>query len=195
MAAQPAQAADAPDAAALDAPLDEIVVTAEKRPQSLQTTPISISVLNSEALTNRHVQSLLDLSDGAIPSLRAAPFYSRGSALIVNIRGVGVLSDGNQPARDQGVGVYIDGVYLGRAQGLGTAIYDVESIEVLKGPQGTLLGRNTEGGAVSITTRKPSGEFHMNTTAGMGNFRQLQGGGTMAAFIDLQRRLCVRHSL
>ena len=153
-----------------DGSLNEVIVTAEKRPQSLQKTPIAISVLSAEDLKNRHVQSLVDLQDGAIPSLRVAPFYSRNSALIMNIRGIGVLGDSNQPARDQGVGVYIDGVYLGRAQGLGTALYDVESIEVLKGPQGTLFGRNTEGGAVNIVTRKPTGEFGLTATAGIGNF-------------------------
>lgn len=155
--------------------LGEIVVTAEKRPESLQKTPISISVLKSEDIANRHVQSLLDLGDGAIPSLKVAPFFSRNSALIMNIRGIGVLFDSNQPARDQGVGIYIDGVYLGRAQGLATAIYDVDSIEVLKGPQGTLFGRNTEGGAVNITTKKPSGEFGMRTTVGVGNLGSYKG--------------------
>ena len=150
--------------------LDDIVVTAEKRPQNAQKTPISISVMSGDDLANRHVVSLVDLGDGSIPSLKVAPFYSRNSALIVNIRGVGVLSDSNQPARDQGVGVYIDGVYLGRAQGLGTALFDIENVEVLKGPQGTLFGRNTEGGAVNIVTKKPSGEFHVNTIAGIGNY-------------------------
>ncbi len=153
-----------------DGSLNEVIVTAQKRPESLQKTPIAISVLSAEDLQNRHVQSLVDRQDGAIPSLRGAPFYSRNSALIMNIRGIGVLADSNQPARDQGVGVYIDGVYLGRAQGLGTALYDIESIEVLKGPQGTLFGRNTEGGAVSIVTRKPTGEFGLTATAGIGNF-------------------------
>ena len=174
-----AHAEDVPGAESVDASVEgglgEIVVTAEKRPTSLQTTPIAISVLSSDQLANRHVQSLLDLGDGAIPSLRVAPFFSRGSALVMNIRGIGVLSDSNQPARDQGVGVYIDGVYLGRAQGLASAIYDVENIEVLKGPQGTLFGRNTEGGAVSIVTRKPSGEFKLRALAGIGNFGSHKG--------------------
>lgn len=150
--------------------LSEIIVTAQKRRENLQETPISISVLRSDDLTNRHVQSLTDLGDGAIPSLRVAPFFSRPGALIVNVRGVGVLSDSNQPARDQGVGIYIDGVYMGRPQGLGAALYDIENIEVLKGPQGTLFGRNTEGGALNIVTKRPSGEFKMNTTVGAGNF-------------------------
>jgi len=161
--------------------LADIVVTAEKRPQSLQKTPISISVMRGDDLVNRHVQSLTDLGDGAIPSLRVAPFFSRPGALIVNVRGVGVLSDSNQPARDQGVGVYIDGVYMGRPQGLGAALYDVENIEVLKGPQGTLFGRNTEGGAVNIVTKRPSGLFKMNTTVGAGNF----GGHKAETHIDL----------
>jgi len=175
---QPAQAqeAKAPVAEATESEgLGEIIVTAQKREENLQKTPIAISVLGSQDLTNRRVVSLLDLGDGAIPSLRVAPFFSRQSALVINIRGIGVLADSNQPARDQGVGVYVDGIYLGRAQGLGTALFDVQSIEVLKGPQGTLFGRNTEGGAVSIVTKQPSGKFKMNATAGIGNYGSYKG--------------------
>ena len=168
-------AAPAADAAADADGLEVITVTAQKRSENLQTTPISISVLSAAGIENRHVTSLLDLGDGAIPSLKVAPFFSRPGALIVNVRGVGVLSDSNQPARDQGVGVYVDGVYQGRAQGLGTALFDVENIEVLKGPQGTLFGRNTEGGAVNIVTKKPSGQFKLNATAGIGNYGASKG--------------------
>jgi len=167
--------ADAAAADAEGAQLGEIVVTAQKRPENLQSTPISISVLSAQGLQDRHVVSLVDLGDGSIPGLKVAPFYARNSALVVNIRGVGVLSDGNQPARDQGVGVYMDGVYLGRAQGLGAALFDINSIEVLKGPQGTLFGRNTEGGAVSITTKKPSGELHLNAIGGVGDYDSYKG--------------------
>lgn len=177
-----ALAAEAPAATAAEAEaagdaggLTEIVVTAQKRPENLQETPIAISVLNGEGITNRHVQSLVDLGDGAIPSLRVAPFFSRPGALIVNVRGVGVLSDSNQPARDQGVGVYVDGVYLGRPQALGAALFEVANIEVLKGPQGTLFGRNTEGGALNITSVRPRGEFRLDATAGMGNFGSYNG--------------------
>ena len=173
----PAFAADvdaAADAAAAEADseggLTEIIVTAQKRSENLQQTPIAISVLTSKGLEDRHVTSLVDLGDGAIPSLKVAPFFSRPGALIVNVRGVGVLSDSNQPARDQGVGVYVNGVYLGRPQGLGTALFDVANMEVLKGPQGTLFGRNTEGGAVNIVTKKPTGAFKLDFTGGMGNY-------------------------
>ena len=172
--ANQAQAADtAAPAAAADSgavSLDEIVVTAQKRTTNLQDTPIAISAMNADALKARHVQSLEDLGDGAIPSLRVAPFFARKSALTIGMRGVGSSGDANQPARDQAVGVYINGVYLGRAQGLGSALYDVERIEVLKGPQGTLFGRNTEGGAISIVTKAPTGEFGANTTLGYGNY-------------------------
>ena len=171
--ASPARAADpaTPVAEAAEGDgLSEIIVTAQKREENLQSIPIAISVLGAADLQNRHVQSLVDLGDGAIPSLRIAPFFSRPGALIVNVRGVGVLSDSNQPARDQGVGIYVDGVYLGRPQALGAALFEVANIEVLKGPQGTLFGRNTEGGAVNITTVRPRGEFRMDATAGFGNF-------------------------
>lgn len=175
LAAATAAADPAADAAAAEDGLTDIVVTAQKRETNLQRTPIAINVLNAQDLANRHVLTLTDLGDGSIPSLRVAPFFARKSALVVNIRGVGALGDANQPAREQGTGVYIDGVYLGRAQGLGAALYDIERIEVLKGPQGTLFGRNTEGGAVSIVTKKPSGKFHLDARAGYGNFGGYEG--------------------
>lgn len=154
--------------------LQEIVVTATKRQTNLQKTPIAISVIGADTITDRHVQSLLDLADGAVPSLRIATFEARQSALTVGIRGI-VPFDANQTARDQGVGVYVDGVYLGRQQGLNAALFDVERIEVLRGPQGTLFGRNTEGGALSIVTKTPTGEFGGRATAGFGNFGSYDG--------------------
>lgn len=173
VAASPALAQSGPSDPGVEDPagatrLGDIVVTATKRETNLQDTPISISVVNSEDLTDRHVQSLMDLADGAVPSLRVATFEARQSALTIGIRGI-VPLDANQPAREQGVGVYIDGVYLGRQHGLGAALLDIERIEVLKGPQGTLFGRNTEGGALSLITRRPSGEFDMRAIAGVGN--------------------------
>jgi iron complex outermembrane recepter protein len=147
----------------------DIIVTATKRETNLQDTPISIAVVSSEDLKNRQVQSLLDLSDGAVPSLRVATFESRQSALTVGMRGI-VPGDANQPAREQGVGVYIDGVYLGRQHGLNAGFLDVERIEVLRGPQGTLFGRNTEGGAVNLVSKAPTGEWGGSTTTGFGNY-------------------------
>ncbi|WP_428154677.1 TonB-dependent receptor [Brevundimonas sp.] len=163
----PIQTAPAPVDTA-PAGLDDIVVTATKRETNLQDTPISISVVNSEDLANRHVQSLMDLADGSVPGLRITTFEARQSALTIGIRGI-VPNDANQPAREQGVGVYVDGVYLARQHGLGAALLDIERVEVLKGPQGTLFGRNTEGGALSLVTKKPTGVFGMRAVAGVGN--------------------------
>lgn len=178
-----AYAADAPAIDALPANSDglaPIVVTATKRETNLQKTPIAISVLSADTLKDRHVQNLLDLADGGVPSLRVATFEARQSALTVGIRGI-VPFDQNQTARDSGVGVYVDGVYLGRSQGLNAALFDVERVEVLKGPQGTLFGRNTEGGAVSIVTKEPTGEFGGRVTAGLGNY----GSHNIEGHIDL----------
>lgn len=174
--AAPALAAENDGVAEVSAPEDEasqrlsdIVVTATKRATNLQDTPISISVMSGEDMENRQVKSLMDLADGAIPGLRVATFEARQSALTIGIRGI-VPLDANQPAREQGVGVYIDGVYLGRQHGLGAALLDVERIEVLKGPQGTLFGRNTSGGALSLVTKAPSGVFDFRGTAGVSNY-------------------------
>lgn len=176
--ASPAYAADTAvvdDAAPQDSSgLVDIVVTATKRETNLQDTPIAIAVMSDEDLKKRQVQSLLDLADGGIPSLRVATFESRQTALTVGMRGI-VPGDANQPAREQGVGIYIDGVYLGRQHGLNAGFLDVQRIEVLKGPQGTLFGRNTEGGAVNIVTRAPTGEFGGKVSAGIGNFGAYSG--------------------
>ncbi|MDP1026777.1 TonB-dependent receptor [Sphingomonas sp. KR1UV-12] len=173
--AEPAAPAAEPAAAPDDqSPLGDIVVTATRRETNLQKTPIAINVLSTVALQDRHVQSLYDLADGAVPSLRVATFEARQSALTVGIRGI-VPLDANQPAREQGVGIYVDGVYLGRQHGLNAALFDVERIEVLKGPQGTLFGRNTEGGALNIVTKTPSGEFEGRVRAGIGNYGAYNG--------------------
>ncbi|WP_243626002.1 TonB-dependent receptor [Phenylobacterium hankyongense] len=175
--AGPACAADAATAGAAESSgrtLDEVVVTATKTETNLQKTPIAVSVLSATAMADRHAESLISLQDGAIPSLRVATFEARQSALTIGIRGI-VPFDANQTARDQGVGVYLDGVYLGRQQGLNAALFDLERIEVLRGPQGTLFGRNTEGGALNIITKGPTGVFGGRITAGVGNFGSYNG--------------------
>ncbi|MBS0473531.1 MAG: TonB-dependent receptor [Proteobacteria bacterium] len=154
--------------------LTDIIVTATKRETNLQKTPIAISVIGSDLVEKRHVQSLIDLADGGVPSLRVATFEARQSALTIGIRGI-VPFDQNQVAREPGVGVYVDGVYLGRSQGLNAALFDVQRIEVLRGPQGTLFGRNTEGGALSIVTKAPTGEFGGRVSAGVGNYGAYDG--------------------
>ena len=167
-AGSPAQSADAQPADA-QAALPEVVVTAQKREESLQDTPISIAVLNSDALTDRGIGSLSDFVDGAVPSLHVVPVVGRSSMPTVVMRGIGSI-DTSQISRDATVGIYVDGIYLGRVQGLNTELFDVERIEVLRGPQGTLFGRNAVGGAVSIVSKKPTGEWGFGATLGVGNY-------------------------
>ncbi|OJU13351.1 MAG: TonB-dependent receptor [Caulobacterales bacterium 68-7] len=180
LAGAAAMAATAVPAYAQDAgALEEVIVTATKRETDLQKTPIAIAVVNAESMKASQVLSLLDIA-GSIPTLRMSTFESRQTALTVGIRGI-VPNDANQPAREQGVGIYLDGVYLGRQQGLNASMLDLERVEVLRGPQGTLFGRNTEGGAVSMVTRRPTGEYGLRATAGVSNFN----GYNAEAHLDL----------
>ncbi|MBX3705689.1 MAG: TonB-dependent receptor [Pseudomonadales bacterium] len=162
--------------------LEEIVVTAQKREESLQEAPISISVLSGDELLTRGIGNLKDLAAGAIPSVRFAPFYGRASAPALSMRGI-QSGDVTQISRDPSFGIYIDGVYLGRVQGLGTEMLDVERMEVLRGPQGTLFGRNAVGGALNIVSRRPSGEFGIRQRVGLQNY----DGRGIATHLDLPR--------
>ena len=170
-AAMAQTAAAAPDTST---GISEVIVTATKTSTNLQKTPISISVIGGADMESRHVESLVNLMDGAVPSLRVATFEARQSALTIGIRGI-VPFDANQTARDQGVGVYIDGVYLGRQQGLNAALFDVERIEVLRGPQGTLYGRNTVGGAIKYVTKRIDDVAHLSARATYGSYDQADG--------------------
>jgi len=149
--------------------LEEVIVTAQKRAESLQDAPIAISVMDSEQLAIRNVASLQDLSDGAIPSLRVQGFANSPTTLIMAIRGVGPQDPG-QITREGSIASYLDGIYLGRAQGLGMEVADLARIEVLRGPQGTLFGRNAIAGVVSMISKKPSGEFRLQQIVGFGNY-------------------------
>lgn len=176
-----AQVVENPDAAQKTG-VQEIIVTAQKREESLQDTPISIAVLGDEALEQRGINSVTDLMNGAVPSLRIIPLSGRASALSIGMRGIAPI-DASQISRDPAVGIYIDGIYLGRVQGLGTELADVERIEVLRGPQGTLFGRNAVGGAVSVISKKPTGEFGFEMTAGAHSF----GGFELESHVNLPR--------
>ncbi|MEX2124212.1 MAG: TonB-dependent receptor [Woeseia sp.] len=139
--------------------LEVVVVTARKREENLQTTPISISAYSKKALEERGVTRIDEIA-AYTPNLIYEPmpgFNGSTSAAAVYIRGVGQKE--YLPTVEPGVGLYIDGVYIARSVGAVLDLIDVERIEVLRGPQGTLFGRNTIGGAISITSQKPADEF------------------------------------
>ncbi|MEH6581072.1 MAG: TonB-dependent receptor [Halioglobus sp.] len=147
--------------------LEEVIVTAQKRAESLQDTPISITAFNEDALTQQGISSVDDLQ-GKVPSLNMTPFPTQNTSLRLFIRGVGASDI--QVTQDPAVGVYIDQVYIGRSTGLALELADLAQIEVLRGPQGTLFGRNSIGGAINMTTITPqTGEFSFKQELGAGN--------------------------
>ncbi|MGW8204712.1 TonB-dependent receptor (plasmid) [Sphingomonas bisphenolicum] len=146
MAATPALAQDRADAIA------DIVVTAQKRAESLQDTPISIAAFSAKDLEAKGINGLTDLRAN-VPNLQLTPFPNNAATTQIFMRGVGLADD--QITQDGGVAVYMDGVYVARSQGLAMEVADLERIEVLRGPQGTLYGRNATGGAINFITRKP----------------------------------------
>jgi len=170
---QAAQGADA-DAGGIA----EIVVTAQKRAENVQDVPIAISAFTSDALQERAVASVAALSNIA-PNVTldaGTPFSGSSAVLSAFIRGIGANDFAFNI--DPGVGVYLDGVYLARSVGANQELADVERIEVLKGPQGTLFGRNTIGGAISIVTHDPGDEFRFKGDVTTGSFSLLQARGT-----------------
>jgi iron complex outermembrane receptor protein len=148
------------------AQVEEIVVTARKREEALEDTPVAVTALGGEALRESSVLRIDQLRE-LVPSLH---FQStqQGNIALFNIRGVGT---GDQALQfDPGVAVYLDGVYLPRAPGSLLNVVDVQQIEVLRGPQGTLFGKNSVGGAINITTVKPQPDLEGFALVRPGNF-------------------------
>ncbi len=154
--------------------VQEIVVTAQKRSENLQEVPIAVTALNAEALQNKRVDNLLGLS-GLAPSLQIKTDDNAANPRIF-IRGVGV-NDFN-PSTASAVGIYVDGVYIASPLAQLASFYDLQQVEVLRGPQGTLYGRNTTGGAINVSTRKPSDTYEGNLSFEYGRFNEvnIQGG-------------------
>ena len=169
-----AEAADKADT------LEEVIITAQKRAQNLQDVPLSVTAIGAEQLEVRGIESLSGLN-GVAPNVlfRANP----GSKLIstVGIRG----SVTGQPAIwvDPAVGLYLNGIYLGKSQGAVFDVVDIQRVEVLRGPQGTLFGRNTEGGAINFITRAPSGELGGKASVEFGEY----GRSVARLMVDLPK--------
>jgi iron complex outermembrane receptor protein len=157
----------------------DIVVTAQKRSENLQDVPISITAVTSAALESRGVRSVSEISNFA-PNVQlesSAPIFASSQILTGFIRGIGQndISSSLEP----GVGVYLDGVILARSIGANVDLLDIERIEILKGPQGTLFGRNTIGGAISVVTRDPAEEFAFRGETTYGSRERFELRGTV----------------
>lgn len=153
--------------------LEEIVVTANKREENLQQAPLAISAVSSEQLELRGLSEVKDLSAIA-PNVSIVGGTTNATAAVVSIRGIPSPADETQ-GYDSPIGLYQDGVYLARSSAASFEVADIERVEVLRGPQGTLFGRNTTGGAINFITKKPDNEASLKLKLGAGNYGQMLG--------------------
>ena len=149
--------------------IEEIIVTARRQEESIQTTPVAVTAFTSEVIKQKQI---ID-----VPSIQQT---TPGLVITTNHSGVGISLRGQvqtsaDSSVDQSVGLYVDGVYVARQMGGRFDLIDIERVEVLHGPQGTLFGRNTTGGAVNITTNQPTDDFEGSAMLGAGNFDRLEG--------------------
>jgi iron complex outermembrane receptor protein len=155
--------------------LSEVIVTARKVQENLQETPIAITAFSGGALLERQVFNTNTL-DQVVPNLQFAdnaPLAGNNSSSQVFIRGIGQTDPTSTV--DPGVGLYIDDVYIGNAVGGTMTLRDIESVQVLRGPQGTLFGRNTIGGAILMTTTQPGDELGGTARVGIGSDSLIDG--------------------
>ena len=152
--------------------LEEVVVTAQRREERLQDVPIAMTAMDFEVLRDRGVTDLVGVIK-ATPSMSFTPYPATANTLTLYMRGSGV-QDAGQITIDTATGLYQDGFYISRGQMVTFDLADIERVEVLRGPQGTLYGRNTTGGAVNLISRRPSGEFGFRQELGFGNNGRLR---------------------
>lgn len=175
-----ANAQTAPDAApqttaadvATEGNVGKVVVTARRREETLQDVPVSVTAFSAEQLSKQGIPDITALAF-SLPNTTLKASRATNSTLTAFIRGVGQQDP--LAGFEAGVGIYLDDIYLARPQGAVAEIYDVERIEVLRGPQGTLYGRNTIGGAVKYVTRKLAPNTDVRVKATVGNHGQIDG--------------------
>ena len=149
--------------------IGEVVVTATRRAERLQEVPLAVTALNADTLRAQGITDVGGLTAGRIPGLAVTSLFGSQSSVSLNFRGLGT-SDPSQGTQDAPAAFYVDGINYPRTQGLAMELVTPERIEVLRGPQGQLFGRNAEGGAVQIISRRPSGRFGGEVTAGVADF-------------------------
>ena len=173
MYAMPAAAAAPAAAPAADSgkQLEEVVVTAQRRSERLQNVGVSVTAITAQSLETHRVEQISDLN-GMAPNVIVNPGITGQNNVTATIRGL--ASAPVAPGQSPAVAYYLDGVYLANLYGNLLDLADIQQIEVLKGPQGTLLGRSAVGGAISITTTNPVGEFHVTETLSGGNYNQFK---------------------
>lgn len=176
-AAMPALAQDPVDTQPAGRGLDEIVVTAERREANLQTVPVSVTALAPAQLAQLAVEQTADLAK-AVPNLQLLPLSASPSSFQVALRG-GVEQSGALVTSEPAVAIYVDDVYRGRVAGSNFELADIERVEVLRGPQGTLYGRNAYSGAIKFVTRTPGRTPWASAAAGYGSHEEWRASGSV----------------
>lgn len=156
--------------------LQEIIVTAQKRSENLQKVPISVTAVSGVAISQLHAVTLQELN-GTIPNIQLNNFSNTPNSAVISIRGIGVVEP--DPYAGNTVSIVYDGVPQFFSMGALVDLYDIQRIEVLRGPQGTLFGANTTGGVVNIVTEQPTGEFSAKLEGGYGNYNRFDIAGTV----------------
>ena len=159
-------------AAAAETSVEELVVTARRTEENLQTTPVAITAFSEKMLERQGALAITDLQ-GAVPNMNLVQGRGSSNATNIYIRGVG-QPDALQTF-DPAVGVYVDDVYFSRIRGTQFDLLDLARVEVLRGPQGTLYGKNTIGGALKLVTRAPDQSFRAAASVTAGDYNQLEG--------------------
>jgi iron complex outermembrane receptor protein len=160
---------------------DDIIVTARRRAETLTSVPIAITAFTGDQLAAKGAMDITDLAD-EVPNVTLEPSRGTNSTLSAFIRGVGQQDPVS--GFEQGVGIYLDDIYLNRPQAAVLDIYDVERVEVLRGPQGTLYGRNTIGGAIKYVTKKLDDKAHVQLRGTYGSYNQADGVITASTPLD-----------
>jgi len=176
LATTPAYAQNTDQSDAAEQNDNVIIVTAQRREQSIEDVPIAISAFSPKALQTLAVKKTLDLVD-TIPNLVGSNNTTLGSANVYFLRGQG--QDESFPTFDPAVGTYVDEIFYSRQNGNNISLFDIERTEVLRGPQGTLFGKNTTGGAINIVLRKPGEEFGGFVEASYGRFDEVMVRGSV----------------
>jgi iron complex outermembrane receptor protein len=153
--------------------LEDIVITAQRRETNLQTTPVAVSAVTGEDIANQKLFTVADLASD-VPAFSMTALT--GLDVELNIRGI-TNTRLDSPTSDPSVGTFVDGVYMGRTGDLNYDFYDLERIEVIRGPQGVLLGKNVVGGALSVITAKPTQENSGGITLSYGNYESMLASG------------------
>lgn len=170
--------------------VEEVIVTAQRRSENLQSVPLAVSSFSADQLSANQIGSTRDLAR-QVPNMFASNNVGLGSANVYYIRGLGQTQ--SFPTFEPQVSTYVDDIYIGRQNANNLSLFGVQQVQVLRGPQGTLFGRNSTGGAILITLQEPGKQFGGDVTASYGAYHKLQG--TLSVDLPINDQVLTRTSM